>query len=299
MGFTAAPATARHLSTLGWQIARNPLLTRKNQLVKSWMLQCILGMVGAYGGCAQAGETFHLVPSAPIYQGYQPPFPEEVATGPIYQAIVEEKILNTSGEVARIFEYSSSLYYDLGMSLRRRIDGIYLLSIRQSKRSFWDPANIFANRKGINSGNKADEPFFKGEEFDLKGDIDSIKIEQCEFEVPALTAVAVHQLWMALLVRTRNPLKSPELAGDDFQVPDRPIFMHPTFTILSAQDETGTVRSGMIPLGSQDRIRIRLHKLINQLLSCCDKPAKKRARRLAAVEVEAKSLTKMVETKSK
>jgi hypothetical protein len=192
-----------------------------------------------------------------------------------YERVWRDKLLVTSGDVARFVqlpgsngvESSVSIYRDRrkkgevgGYRLTRTTTATPLVrcSLPRDNKDYIDPARI--------------------------------KILRCDAPIPASTAESLHNLWLTMLARRKS--------GPD---PDKFLFFDPTTELFSARDNAGTVVEGAaprIPVG-ENALTMALVKIGFHLLDYCDLRVEDRDGFARTIEREANSLQQRLDSRAK
>jgi hypothetical protein len=178
----------------------------------------------------------HLLPIGPNFDTSAP-------YGARYANICERLLFPTSSWIIRYFEIIGDPPYDTGLTIYRKKDGTYWLTVRQARPEIKDiVVNAFYGRA------------------DLRSSLASIKIEERNRQIPEDVARTIHRAWLGLLQGT-----SKKNTADDRY------YIHPATVILFAKDQYGVPAGGKYPGdASRHRVFTSVEDIVDDLVKSCD-----------------------------
>lgn len=196
------------------------------------------------------------------------PFPKQEAEAADYQRLWQRKLLVTSGDVARLVHLQGVVGTESAVSVYRRqiekggLPGGYWVTVTQASGRLWDCIG----------GAGVEHPV----------DPRTIAIKRCDLPLPESTAVAVRNVWLAMLLRTR-----PE--GEP------PIVLDSSTEIYSARGPNGKVIVAQAPYRTiKDGTTQALLNIANLLIEFCDTSSSERSEKGRQIEREATKLLRRV-----
>ncbi len=157
-----------------------------------------------------------------------------------YEILSREKLLVTSGEVARFVSLPGSASVETSVSVykmpgkRGSLPGDYWVTVTQASKSLWEAAQAESNPKAI-------------------------RIERLDAPLPQVTAQTVHDAWISTLIRVKPTPRSEEVLVDSTQ------------EIFSAAKSEGSIIEGQAPSSPGPKTKA-LIEVAFSLIEYCDKP---------------------------
>jgi hypothetical protein len=223
----------------------------KQNIIKSVVVILALGMAVECVASEVAGD--HLVPMK-----------ENFGSSARYEQLWRQKLLVTSGEVARFVGLPGTSGVETAISVYRSADkkgslpGNYWVTATQASERLWDC---------IEPGAKA------------KTDPKTISIARCDAPITESTALSVHRLWLSMLSQSHPQRNSKEIILDSSR------------EVFSATDNNNRVLTAQL-LNAPGKNTKKLVNIALSLLEYCGVPIEQRAVVARNVEKQAVFLLK-------
>ena len=201
-----------------------------------------------------AAEHGHLLPVGPTFDVSAP-------IGETYARICERMLFPGSNWIIRYHSDTESV--TTGLSIYKRSDGQFRLSVRQAKPELYSVISAaFYNRLNLESA------------------LAKVRIEKADNEIPATLALALQDLWRSVLRKTRPDEKR------------RPPHIASAEVILYAHATNGALLAGKMPSNAGTYANFAsFESIIDELIRTCDQSPKARANLLKQIESKARTLS--------
>jgi hypothetical protein len=206
---------------------------------------------------ASARDTAHLIPVEPVFGSDEP-------YASTYARLVEERLFAGSNWVVRYHFVSKA---EIGLSITRRQDGSFLLTVKQTK-----PALEYVVTNAYRK-------YLKG---NLKTALETVKFHEAHAEIPETTVTAIRKFWISLLIDVQ-PL--PPASRNKTLVLG-------TKVTLFAKTAGEKILQGELPADASEHSRLSaIEDIVDDLVSVCVKPKSTHKMLFERIERKAQSYT--------